>query len=277
MKKLAIMLVALCMGAVTFGAVSENTATELKKVQGYIRTQNITALRTLAANVKAEVKAEGTAAQKVSVSRAMAWADVLATANLTFAQMCEINDNYLKEMGVETKAIPYFFVDKKFNPATTDAQLEQAIAAFKQTDNKLGGATGWFINAMIAADKSQEAYDLVTAAIKGNETKINSGLFYSLTNLSNRIYDGMTPYVANIYFKILVNNASSPITKQARFLGYANNAISKLVTDPDTDLAVFKQQLQRIRLIYTNRMTTDAGKKLYGEFVSIIDNTIKSL
>lgn len=277
MKKLAIMMAALCMSVVTLGAVSENTASELGKVWGYIKTQNITALRTLTANVKAEVEAKGTDAQKNTVSRAMGWIEVLSNPNLTLEQMREIHARCYKKGDNETKTIPYYFVNKTYNPATTDAQLEQAIAAFKQTDNKLGDATAWFIDAMIAADKSQEAYDLVTAAIKGNETKLKAGLFYSLVNLDKRIHDGMSSYIANLYFKILANNASSPITKQARFLGYANDAIAKLVTDPDTDLEAFKKQLKRIRLIYTNRMTTDAGKKLYGTFVSIIDNTIKSL
>lgn len=194
--------------------------------------------------------------------------------NHTFNELSVYYRDILAKIKLNNNDYGFWIINKEINPYVTTQLMLQAKQYFGKLDKKTqNNNLSWYTAASIANDFDKEKviqtfFDYFKQ-LNFQQRSSNFYAAYRYNEFSNGKYNKI---VANTYFMLAQKQKL-----QVDQLKLVNKMINYCIQSQDFDAQTFKKQLNIIRIVYTNKLTTTQGKQTYGTFVSIIENTYKSL
>ena len=226
--------------------------------------------------LKEDIKKNGDRHQKAVYANVQTFAYVNA-APREFADVAAFWTTQLNEIGYDVKKNPqhayvsFTFFIKAFNKNVTDKNIADAIADFNaRAYNFQIGSYPSLTGMLIHADKIDLAIEIGDKLLK--QTKINYQRSRLVLPYFNVLYRKDPETAAAFYLDCATKGLLHPA-----MVKNIDEVIATSMTASKYDADKFKAQLKRIRIVYTNKLTDEAGKKTWGRFVSVVDNTLKSL
>ena len=150
----------------------------------------------------------------------------------------------------------------------------QAKQYFGKLDKKIQNINiGWYVTALVDNDFDKEkAIQTFFDYFKQFDVQQKNWFLQGACRLNDFSDGKYNKIIANTYFMLAQKQKL-----EVNHLKLVNQMINYCLESQDFDAQTFKKQLNIIRIVYTNKLTTTQGKQTYGTFVSIIENTYKSL
>ena len=275
MKKLICMLTAVMCFAITgYAELSLADQTAINKWMTTLKTtSDNAALATLCANTKADlVESHAPGMQR-------AWA-LLKTMSIvrgtpqSVSEIVAVHEAALVEIGLSAvnNDNEFHLYRKNFNSAITDQNISDAKDRYQEFTTGLKERTIRSYVNMCFADKDYNGGFSALQAVIANNPNCNYTIIEMLFKIG-RTHGSYFSQQAAITFFNMAENDILPY----QCAEYAQYMVGVMLRNSETDITAFKNQLNIIRITYTNKLATEDGRTKWNTFVSVIDNTWRSL
>lgn len=275
MKKLICMLaVVMCFAITGYAELSPTNRTAINQWMTTLKnTSDNQVLATLCANTKADlVESHAPGLQR-------AWAllktmSVVRGTPKTVSEIVFIHEAALIEIGLApiNNDNEFHLYRKNFNSAITDQNISDAKNRYQEfTNSQKERVIRSYTNMCFAAKDYNGGFTAIQDVINNNPN-----CNYAIVDMYFKIGRTQGSYFAQQTATTFFNMAEND-TLPYQCASYVQFMVGVMLRNSETDLVAFKNKLNIIRITYMNKLATEDGRTKWNMFVSVIDNTWKSL